>query len=59
MEYRMDLMNARASLYDVWRQIRVTANALKGVLNLAINNNILRTPDPGNLFAFLQSGQAV
>ena len=31
MEYRMDLMNARASLYDTWRQIRVTANALKGV----------------------------
>ena len=32
LEYRMDLMNDRAQLYDAWRQIRVTANALKGVL---------------------------
>ena len=30
----MDLMNDRAMLYDTWRQIRFTANALKGVLNL-------------------------
>ena len=30
LEYRMDLMNDRAQLYDAWRQIRVTANALEG-----------------------------
>ena len=30
LEYRMDLMNTRAQLYDAWRQIRVTANALEG-----------------------------
>ncbi len=56
MEYRMDLMNARASLYDAWRQIRVTANALKGVLNIALTNNVytpvdahqpVRVPQPG------------
>ena len=57
MEYRMDLMNARASLYDVWRQIRVTANALKGVLNLALTNNIYTPPDPGNPFAFLSQAK--
>ncbi len=57
MEYRMDLMNARASLYDVWRQIRVTANALKGVLNLAITNNVYTPPDPGNPFAFLSQAK--
>ena len=34
MEYRLDLMNARAGLYDAWRQLRVTANALKGILNV-------------------------
>ena len=32
LENRLDLMNDRAQLYDAWRQIRVTANALKGVL---------------------------
>ena len=32
LEHRLDLMNARAQLYDAWRQIKVTANALKGVL---------------------------
>jgi hypothetical protein len=57
MEYRMDLMNARASLYDTWRQIRVTANALKGVLNLALTNNIYTPPDPGNPFAFLSQAK--
>ena len=40
LEYRMDLMNDRAQLYDAWRQIRVTANALKGVLNLTLTNNV-------------------
>ncbi len=32
LEYRLDLMNARATLYDAWRQIRVVANTLKGYL---------------------------
>ena len=36
MEYRMDLMNTRAALYDAWRQIRVTANALKGSASLFV-----------------------
>ncbi len=57
MEYRMDLMNARASLYDTWRQIRVTANALKGVLNLALTNNVYTPADPNNPFAFLSQAK--
>ena len=31
-------MNTRAQLYDKWRQIAVTANALKGVLNVSLTN---------------------
>jgi len=49
LEYRMDMMNNRAQLYDAWRQIRVTANALKGVLNVAVTNNVyapLASPNP-------------
>lgn len=34
LDNRLDLMNARAQLVDSWRKIRVTANALLGVLNV-------------------------
>jgi hypothetical protein len=34
---RFDLMNARAQVVDAWRQLRVTANALMGVLNVGYN----------------------
>jgi hypothetical protein len=57
LEYRMDLMNDRAQLYDAWRQIRVTANALKGVLNIAITNNIYTAPNPSNPFEFLSQAK--
>ena len=46
LEYRLDLMNTRAQLYDAWRQIRVTANALKGVLNVALTNQVYTAPTP-------------
>ena len=46
LEYRLDLMNNRAQLYDAWRQIRVTANALKGILNVALTNNVYTGPTP-------------
>ena len=59
LEHRLDLMNARAQLYDAWRQIRVTANALKGVLNVALTNQILTPPTTTNPFAFVEPGQAV
>ena len=37
LAHRWDLMNARAQLVDSWRQLRVTANALMGVLNVGYN----------------------
>jgi hypothetical protein len=58
LEYRMDMLNNRAALYDAWRQIRVTANALKGVFNLALTNNVY-TPvvSSTNPFAFLSQAK--
>jgi hypothetical protein len=58
LEYRMDLMNDRAQLYDAWRQIRVAANALKGVLNVALTNNVY-TPVVNNTnpFGFLSQAK--
>ena len=52
LENRLDLMNARAQLYDAWRQIRVTANALKGVLNVAVTNQFVTPPTTNNPFGF-------
>ena len=52
LEYRLDLMNTRAQLYDAWRQIRVTANALKGVFNVALTNQIFTPPTTTNPFGF-------
>ncbi len=57
LEYRLDLMNFRAQLYDSWRQIRVTANALKGVLNVALTNNVYTGPYTTNPFAFLSQAK--
>ncbi len=57
LEYRMDLMNARAELYDAWRQIRVAANALKGVLNITLTNNTYTGPYTTNPFAFLSQAK--
>jgi len=57
MEYRLDLMNQRAQLYDAWRKIAVTANALKGYLNVAITNQILTPPNTTNPFAFVDQAK--
>src|SRR5205823_8054375 len=45
--HRLDLMNVQAQVVDGWRQIAVTANALKSDLNLNASA-ILATP-PGSL----------
>jgi hypothetical protein len=57
MEYRLDLMNARATLYDAWRQIRVVANTLEGVLNVTLTNNVYTGPYTTNPFAFLSQAK--
>jgi hypothetical protein len=57
LEHRLDLMNARAQLYDAWRQIRVTANALRGVLNVTLTNQFLTPPTTTNPFAFVDQAK--
>lgn len=52
LEYRLDLMNERAQLYDIWRQIRVRANALKGYLNVSLTNQVFTPPTTFNPFGF-------
>jgi hypothetical protein len=52
LEYRLDLMNVRANLYDAWRQIRVKANALRGYLNVSLTNQVFTPPTTTNPFAF-------
>jgi hypothetical protein len=56
LQNRWDLMNARAQVTDSWRQLRVTANALMGVLN-AQYNLVSATPINGtNPFDFSAAG---
>ena len=50
-------MNNRAQLYDAWRQIRITANTLKGVLNVALTNNIYTGPYTTNPLAFFSQAK--
>ncbi len=57
LERRLDLMNARAQLYDYWRQIRVSANALKGVFNVQLTNQIVTPPTTTNPLAFLSQAK--
>ena len=57
LENRLDLMNARAALYDAWRQIKVTANGLQGILNVAVTNQFLTPPNTTNPFAFVDQAK--
>ena len=57
LEYRLDLMNTRANLYDAWRQIRVKANALKGVFNVALTNQVFTPPTTTNPFGFFSQAK--
>ncbi len=57
LENRLDLMNARAQLYDAWRQIRVSANALKGIFNVALTNQYITPPTTNNPFGFLDQSK--
>ena len=57
LENRLDLMNTRAQLYDTWRGIRVTANALKGVLNVAVTNQFQTPPTTNNPFGFVDQAK--
>src|SRR5262249_46211870 len=52
LTHRWDLMNARAAAVDAWRQLRVTANALMGVFNVAYHLDSTTPPRGDNPFAF-------
>jgi hypothetical protein len=57
LERRLDLMNARAQLYDSWRQLRFRANALMGVFNVGLTNTFLTPPTTNNPFAFVDQAK--
>ncbi|WP_406699491.1 hypothetical protein V5E97_11560 [Singulisphaera sp. Ch08] len=57
LEHRLDLMNERARLYDAWRKIRVSANALKGIFNVTLTNQFLTPPATTNPFAFVDQAK--
>jgi hypothetical protein len=52
---RVDLMNARAQVVDSWRQLRVTANALMGVFNVAYHLDSTTPAGKHSPFAFAPS----
>lgn len=52
---RLDLMNQRAQVVDAWRQIEVTANALKAGLDVKMAASIATPPDSNNPVAFRAS----
>jgi len=57
LEHRLDLMNFRAQLYDSWRQIKVAANALQGVLNVSLTNQFVTPPGNTNPFGFVDQAK--
>lgn len=44
-ENRRDWMNARAALVDTWRKIEISANQLKGVLDVTVSGDVSTTSD--------------
>jgi outer membrane protein TolC len=54
-EHRLDLMNSRAQVTDAWRQITVTASALKAGLDVTVQANIATPPNGNNPVGFRAS----
>ena len=52
LENRLDLMNQRGTLYDSWRQIAVTSNALLPLFNVTYNGQLITPPTTSNPFGF-------
>ena len=57
LENRLDMMNARAQLYDAWRQVRVQANSLKGVFNMGVTNQVFTSPYTTNPMGFMSNAK--
>ncbi len=49
---RQDLMNARGAVTDRWRDVEVTANALRGDLDVNYTGNLATDPDFDQIFRF-------
>jgi hypothetical protein len=52
LSYRLDLMNTRGQVVDLWRTIAVQANSLQGVLGVQYNLNSTTPPARANPLAF-------
>jgi outer membrane protein TolC len=52
---RLDLMNQKARVTDAWRKMAVTANALRGDLNIVANANLANDPTKGRPLEFMAS----
>jgi outer membrane protein TolC len=52
---RLDLMNVRGRVVDAWRQVGVTANALKSDLNVTASANVATLPLGSHPFDFRAS----
>ncbi len=57
LENRLDLMNNRATLYDLWRQYAVNANALKGVFTVTLTNTYSTPTTTTNPMGFLDNAR--
>lgn len=51
-ENRLDLMNSQANVTDLWRQVEVDANALRGGLNLVYQGNLANNPKKDDIIRF-------
>jgi hypothetical protein len=57
LENRLELMNERGQLYDSWRQLAVTFNAVKGIFNVTLTNQIFTPPTSSNPFGFWEQAK--
>jgi len=55
LEHRLDLMNQRGRVVDAWRQVGVTANALKGGADVTVHADVATPPDGNNPVGFRAS----
>lgn len=57
LENRYELMNARGQLYDAWRQLAVRFNAVKGIFNVSVTNQVFTPANTSNPFAFVDQAK--
>ena len=55
LENRLDLLNQRASVVDSWRNIQISANRLKGIVDIAVRGDIATEANSNKPFDFSSS----